>query len=128
MVGDRDVFVAELLRRRNHGGDRVATVAPGAVHMQVATDVRVADEDRKLTALSRVDLTRALTKFGRNVGEPEMSIHDRFGNSLGAPADRVNQLALREPKAKASRAGRKLIVVPARSGVPEHRRAPLLGR
>src|SRR6476661_9705238 len=84
VVGDGDVLVAELLGGRHHGGDRVATVTPGAVHVQVAADMGVADQHRQLTALCRFDLARAFSQFRRNVGESEMPVDDWFGNRLDA--------------------------------------------
>ena len=53
VVGDRDVLVPERMAARDHRLERVAAVAVGRVHVQVAADVARVDERRQTGPMRR---------------------------------------------------------------------------
>ena len=63
VIGDRDVLVAERGRGLNHRVDRIATVAPVAVHVEVAADVTARDEMGQRAVRRRLELVMSLTEL-----------------------------------------------------------------
>ena len=66
VVGDRHVLVAERDAALHHRFDRIAAVAPGRVHVQVAANVGARHERRQLAAACRGDFLVALANFRRD--------------------------------------------------------------
>ncbi len=127
VIGDRDVLVAELQAREDHLINGVAAVAPGAVHVEIAADVRGADERRQIASLGGGDLVFALTKLRRNVRQPEVLVEPLF--RLGDEGMRlpVEQPSLVERQSLALRAVLQLTRVCARARVPDKGRPGLFG-
>ena len=69
VIGDGDVLVSQLSRREHHVLDRVAAVAPRAVHVEIAADVPVGDEARQRALFGGRDLVGSFTKLRGNERE-----------------------------------------------------------
>src|SRR5258706_5237201 len=74
VVGERDVRVAERARTFCHGFDGGGAVGPVGVHVEVAPNVRQAQESRQLIALGERDLAAVLAQFRQNKSEAELVI------------------------------------------------------
>src|ERR1700752_3171384 len=79
MVSDGDVFVAQALTGKDHLIDRVPAVAPRAMHVKIAANIRCADERRKITTLRRGNLVPSLAQLGWNPGKAELLVETLFG-------------------------------------------------
>ena len=75
MVGDGDVFVPQLARRKGHVFDAVAAVGVLAVHVQVAANVVLGDELGQAPCHGRLDLAPVFPQFGRDPGQIDAGVH-----------------------------------------------------
>ena len=93
MIGDRDVFVAELLAGQHHCFDAVAAIAPGRMHVEVAADMAFEHEPGQRVAFSGLDLVISGAQLRRNERQIESIVEVVFRR---APYDAT--IATREPR------------------------------
>jgi len=60
VIGDGDVFVAQVTGGAGHVFDGIAPVGVGAVHVQIAADPLLGDEFGQASGLRRLDLAPVL--------------------------------------------------------------------
>jgi hypothetical protein len=71
MVGDRDVFHAELVRSTGHFEDRVFAIRVRGVAVNHALDVSERDEIGESTALRGNELVTSIPELGRDEDQPQ---------------------------------------------------------
>ena len=91
VIGDRDVFEPERLRRRRHLLDRCAAVGPARVHLQISAQRSIIDQPRELPISRRLDLAGVLAQLRRNEGQLERRVH------RGLALARETAVAVEEP-------------------------------
>ena len=74
MVGEGDVFVAQIARSFAHLLDGVLAVGGGGVHLQVAANVGKFYEVRKFVLFRRFDLAGHFAEFRLDVVEAELGV------------------------------------------------------
>src|SRR5439155_17354578 len=78
VIGDGEIVVATGLRRKHHPLERVASVRPGRVRMQIALDVTELDELRQLALARSLELTCVLPQLGRDELVAELFVYLRL--------------------------------------------------
>ena len=127
VIGDRHVLIAELQACKDHLINGVASIAPGAVHVEIAADICGANERRKITSIGGDNLVFALTKFRRNIRQPKMLVELLFRLRDESMRLRVEQTSFVEGESLALRAFLQLTYVRARSRIPDEGGPSLFG-
>ena len=85
VIGQRNIFVAQILRRQRHFLDRVLAVARRGVHLQVAANVIQLDQIGQAMLGGRVDFARVFAQFRRNVVEAQLGVNLLLGRASHGP-------------------------------------------
>ena len=94
VVGNADVFEAEIHRGFGHRFDRLDAVAPGRVTMERAAQVGQLDELRQVAFLGGLDLAHVLAQLGRDVIEFERAVQVFLGLAFDRAAEFLRALLL----------------------------------
>src|SRR5262249_17957164 len=75
VIADRMVFLPARFCRNDHFFKRVAAVAPGAMHVKIATNITTLNEHWKSTGYGQIDLVASNAQLGWNELHAERLIH-----------------------------------------------------
>jgi hypothetical protein len=99
VIGDRHVFISELLGGEYHRFGAVAAVAPGRVRVQVAADVTLEHELGQGVIVRGSDFVAAEAQFRRNERQVEAVIQVVFGRAGNRALLAVRQSRIEQAQA-----------------------------
>ena len=96
MIGDGHVFVAESRTSLHHRLNRIASVTPLAMHVQVATDVVARNQLRQGAAIRRHEFRTIVAQLRWNERQPDRLVERFFGVKVDRSAISIAQSSGRQ--------------------------------